>query len=145
MAEGAHGVNAAVERRVVAYLATMSERCCRCARRVVPNCRLCASGWANEILADYRRSAPAADRSLAKRMAMVVAALSRAGRPLSSAEIDLGGTCSPQLKRWTLMRMARHGVVERRPVRVHGGRTAYLYRLLSATARTERKNEDEED
>lgn len=123
-------MNEAVEKRVVGFLAALSERCCRCNGRAAENCRRCVAGWANELLADYRRGGGGgADRSLAVRESLIFDALAAARRPVRSADIALGGICSPQLKRWTLLRMVRRGIVRRRAVRAKDGRTVYLYSL----------------
>lgn len=141
-------MNESMEKRVVGFLATLSERCCRCGRRVDENCRRCAAGWANELLADYRRDrGSGADCSLAVRETMIVDALARAYRPLRSADIALGGICTPQLKRWTLLRMVRRGIVRRRAVRAKDGRSVYFYCLTRKATRLvqEQKGEKEKD
>lgn len=107
------------ERRAIAFIRTIANRCTSCLRRNADTCRNCVSSWANEIMTDYERElscesgGPTQDYSLAARMLMVADALRKAGRPLAANEIDMQGCCSKQLKYWTLMRMVRLGFIAR--------------------------------
>ena len=118
-------MTAAVEKRAIAFIRTIGNRCTSCLRRNEENCRRCISSWANEILHDYEsESVPQPDYSLSARMMMIADALDKAGRPLLSSEIDLKQYCTKQLKRWTLQKMIRLGFVRR--TKTCG--TAHLYR-----------------
>jgi len=115
----------AVEKRAIAFIRTIGNRCTSCLRRNEENCRRCISSWANEILHDYENeSVPQPDYSLSARMMMIADALDKAGRPLLSSEIDLKKLCTKQLKRWTLQKMIRLGFVRRTKT----CSTAHLYR-----------------
>lgn len=115
----------AVEKRAIAFIRTIGNRCTSCLRRNEENCRRCILRWANEILHDYENeSVPQPDYSLSARMMMIVDILDKAGRPLLSSEIDLKKLCTKQLKRWTLQKMIRLGFVRRTKTCC----TAHLYR-----------------
>lgn len=107
------------ERRAIAFIRTIANRCERCLHRSEERCRGCVSQWANEIMADYERESGAAsasvDYSLAARRIRILDAIQTAGRPLLAAEIDLSDVCSTQLKEWTLLRMIRVGQLARVP------------------------------
>ena len=118
----------AVERRAIAFIRTIGNRCTTCLRRSAENCRNCISAWANEILHDYENeSVPQPDYSLSARMMMLADALDKAGRPLASRQIDLHGLCSRQLKFWTLVRMTRMGRLRR----TRGDDGEWLYGLAA--------------
>lgn len=120
----------AVERRAIAFIRTIGNRCMGCLRRTEENCRNCISRWANSILRDVdgeKRGSDAVDYSFAARVAMIVTALEKAGRPLASRQIDLHGLCSRQLKFWTLLRMTRMGRLRR----TRGGNGEWLYELVA--------------
>lgn len=108
-----------VARRALAFVNTVAGRCSSCLKRNGENCGRCLAAWANEIMGDYEKGFSAAatggeiDYSLAARMACIVSAIDKAGRPLRSREIDLDGICSWQLKWWTLRRMVRTGMLVR--------------------------------
>lgn len=115
----------AVEKRAIAFIRTIGNRCTTCLRRSAENCRNCISAWANEILHDYENeSVSQPDYSLSARMMMIADALDKAGRPLLSSEIDLKNLCTKQLKQWTLQKMIRLGFVRRSKTCC----TAHLYR-----------------
>lgn len=117
----------ATEKRAIAFIRTIGNRCTTCLRRSAENCRQCISSWANEILHDYENeSVPQPDYSLSARMMMIADALDKAGRPLLSSEIDLKQYCTKQLKRWTLKKMIRLGFVRRTKDR--RGKFSHLYR-----------------
>lgn len=107
------------ERRAIAFIRTIANRCTSCMHRVPERCRGCVSQWANEIMVDYERELGAAstsvDYSLAARRIRILDAIQTAGRPLLAAEIDLSDVCSTQLKEWTLLRMIRVGQLARVP------------------------------
>lgn len=105
-------MNPETEKRAVAFIRTVGNRCMACLRRSEENCRDCLSRWANSILRDIDNEAkPEIDYSLVTRMMKIESALKNASRPLLSSEIDLKDSCTKQLKRWTLMRMVRSGVI----------------------------------
>lgn len=107
-------MNPETERRAVAFIRTIGNRCTTCLRRSSENCRGCISAWANSILRDIENETkPEIDYSLQARMMMIMDCLCKAGRPLLSAEIDLKNQCTRQLKRWTLMRLVKAGKVKR--------------------------------
>jgi hypothetical protein len=104
----------AVERRAIAFIRTIGNRCTSCLRRNEENCRRCVSRWANSILRDIENDTkPEIDCSLQARMMMIVDCLNKADRPLLSSEIDMKQYCTKQLKRWTLMRLVKAGKVKR--------------------------------
>lgn len=115
----------AVEKRAIAFIRTIGNRCTSCLRRSAENCRRCISSWANEILHDYENeSVPQPDYSFSARMMIIADALYKAGRPLLSSEIDMKKLCTKQLKRWTLQKMIRQGYVRR----AKASATPHLYR-----------------
>ena len=104
----------ATEKRAVAFIRTIGNRCTTCLRRSAENCRDCVSAWANSILRDIENDTkPEIDYSLQARMMMIVDCIGKAGRPLLSSEIDMKQYCTKQLKRWTLMRLVKAGKVKR--------------------------------
>lgn len=104
----------AVEKRAIAFIRTIGNRCTSCLRRNEEDCRNCVSSWANSILRDIENEAkPKIDYSLQARMMMIVDCLGKAARPLLSSEIDMKQYCTKQLKRWTLMRLVKAGKVKR--------------------------------
>ena len=122
------------EQRVVAFVRALADRCKTCLRRNEATCRSCVSRSAASIMADinagslFRKSD--IDYSYATRVARVVGILERANRPLLSHEIDLGGTCSVQLKHWTLSRLLKLKRICRKASRSgNGKRKVYLYSL----------------
>lgn len=120
----------AVERRAIAFIRTIGNRCTTCLRRDEENCRNCISRWANSILRDVdgeKRGEGAVDYSFAARVAIIVTALEKAGRALASRQIDLHGLCSRQLKFWTLVRLTRMGRLRR----TRGGNGEWLYELAA--------------
>lgn len=117
----------ATEKRAIAFIRTIGNRCTSCLRRSEEHCRNCISSWANTILRDIENEAePQTDYSLTARMMMIVDALDKAGRPILSSEIDLKNYCTKQLKRWTLQKMTRLGFIRREKRR--GGKFSHLYR-----------------
>ncbi|MBQ4200614.1 MAG: hypothetical protein II649_12150 [Kiritimatiellae bacterium] len=115
----------AVEKRAIAFIRTIGNRCMSCLHRSEERCRNCISSWANSILRDYdSETTPQPDYSLSARMVMIADALDKAGRPLFASEIDLKNLCTKQLKRWTLQKMMRLGFVRRSKTCC----TAHLYR-----------------
>ena len=120
------------EKRVIAFVRTVANRCKECLRRREENCRRCDSFLAASLLADICRDNPVrtADFSLFSRMRLIARTLADAGIPLLSSQIRLDVPCSPQLKQWTLGRMVRLGLVGRRLVRTpKSGRCIYCYFL----------------
>lgn len=119
-----------VESRVIAFVRVVADRCHGCFRRREENCARCDSRTATRLLEDVERDVaiPPKDYSLFARMQLIAEALGRAGKPLLSSEIDVRGLCTKQLKRWTLLRMMRIGVVGRVPAQ-ENGRCAYRYFL----------------
>lgn len=119
----------ATEKRAVAFIRTIGNRCTACLRRSAENCRNCISAWANEILHDIENEKkPEIDYSLSARMMMIVDALDKADAPLLASEIDMRKYCTKQLKRWTLLKMMRMGYITRTPCAKDAGRF-YRYEL----------------
>ncbi len=115
----------AVEKRAIAFIRTIGNRCTSCLRRDEESCRNCVSSWANSILRDIENETkPEIDYSLQARMMMIVDRLDKADTPLLSSEIDLKQYCTKQLKRWTLQKMIRLGFVHRTKTCC----TSHLYR-----------------
>lgn len=105
------------EKRALAFIRTIANRCMSCLVRSEENCSPCTSRWANSILRDIENESPQSreiDYSLAARMLRIRMILERAQKPLLSSEIQLDGLCYTQLKQWTLKRMMRLGVIGRR-------------------------------
>lgn len=128
-----------IESRVVAFVRVIANRCHGCFRRREENCARCDSRTATRLLRDVELDAavPPKDYSLFARMQLIAEALGRAGKPLLSSQIDVGGLCSNQLKQWTLKRMMRIGVIGRRPAfRTDRGRCVYRYFLKPETKET---------
>lgn len=105
------------ERRAIAFIRTVANRCASCVRRRPESCNGCLAQWANEIMRDYDSETRhgEVDYSFAARRMKVLDALQRAARPLFAYEIDLSGVCSRGLKQWTLRRMERLGQIVRIP------------------------------
>ena len=128
--EGEGRVNPETERRAVAFIRTIGNRCTTCLRRSAENCRGCISAWANSILRDIENETkPEIDYSLSARMMMIIDALGKADAPLLSSEIDMKQCCTKQLKRWTLLKMMRMGYIVRTRPRVGCSRRFYRYAL----------------
>lgn len=105
-----------VENRMVAFVRSVAGECAGCMRRTEANCRSCRAKFAQALMRDIHAAmgkADPIDYSLAARMHRIVSAIESANRPLTAPEIDLGGTCSFQLKYWTLTYMVRKGVLSR--------------------------------
>ena len=123
------------EQRVIAFVRSVANECTTCLRRHTGNCAHCRAMWANslmkEINLELHGKAKEIDYSLAARMAKIMLALKTAGRPLMSKEIDLEGTCSFQLKLWTLKHMMKRNIIGRSIARRSSGKTYYYYFLKS--------------
>lgn len=120
----------ATEKRAIAFIRTIGNRCTTCLRRSSENCRDCISSWANTILHDIENEKkPEIDYSLSARMMMIADALDKADAPLLASEIDMRRYCTKQLKRWTLLKMVRMGYVVRTRPRVGCHRPLYRYSL----------------
>lgn len=105
------------EKRVVAFIRVIADRCKGCLHRREEVCRNCDSFAANRIMRDIEadKKVPPKDYSLFTRMALIVEILrNNPAGTLLSTEIDLNGLCSNQLKQWTLKRMVRMSVIGRR-------------------------------
>lgn len=122
-------MNAQNERRAMAFIRTIANRCERCLRRSAENCRPCDSAWANSILKDCEAEVKTIDYSYGARMLRIVQILHKSPKPLLASEIDLTGYCTKQLKRWTLLRMLDRGMISRRVVKRHGKNVFYGYWL----------------
>lgn len=123
------------EKRAIAFIRTIAQKCSGCLRRAPENCRNCPAGWAKSIMADYERdertaasNRPEIDYSLVAREIMIARALE--ARPLLTSEIDLHDYCTPQLKRWTLLHMMQKGTIGRRIVKSSPGKNYYQYYLI---------------
>ncbi|MBO7688651.1 MAG: hypothetical protein J6V72_19895 [Kiritimatiellae bacterium] len=123
-------ITSEVEKRAIAFIRTVGNRCMVCLRRSDENCSNCISRWANSILRDIDKSAPV-DYSLAARMMLITDALANAEGPLGSHEIDLRKYCTPQLKRWTLLRMVAKGKIKRTVVDPGAKKPCYRYELIT--------------
>ena len=133
-----------IERRVFAFVNTVANRCTTCFRRAEENCRNCLSMWANSVLTDIeacRDGKPQGiDYSYGERCRKILMILTRERRELQSKEIDLSGTCSPQLKQWTLNRLVRRGLIGRRLVyRTRSGYCVYSYFLANGKKQETKK------
>jgi hypothetical protein len=103
------------ERRAIAFIRTIANRCASCTHRREELCRTCPSRWANEIMRDYEaeQKPVSMDYSLAARKIRILDILQKAGRPLLSSEIDISNTCSKGLKQYTLLRMVKARQIRR--------------------------------
>lgn len=131
------------EKRVIAFVRVIANRCCTCLYRREENCSRCDSRTATNIIRDIELdvAVPPKDYSLFARMKLILDGLKRAKRPLLSSEIGLDGICSNQLKQWTLKRLIRLGVVGRR--RAFKTRTGYqVYRYFLTTKETKDEREE---
>lgn len=130
------------EKRAIAFIRTVGNRCMTCLRRNEENCRNCISSWANSILRDIDSEARSEiDYSMAARMMMIVDCLVKSGRPLLSAEIDLKKYCTKQLKRWTLLKMIQTGRIGRERTHLKNPkRYAYRYFLKPSPAAAATEN-----
>ena len=137
------------EKRALAFIRTIGNRCTGCMRRSEDNCSRCISRWANEILAEHERETAAAntasrpDYSLAARMIRITDCLVKAKRPLLATEIDTQNLCSKQLKSWTLRLMVSQGRIAREKERPNFGRPGasprYRYYLPNNKTHQEKK------
>lgn len=115
------------ERRALAFIRTVANRCERCLHRSEERCRNCLAHWANSILRDIEAESNTIDYSLGARMLRILSVLDESDRPLKSSEINLTGLCSRQLKRWTLRKMLTRGMVTREATTDAKGRMVYVY------------------
>ena len=121
-----------IENRVVAFVRAIASRCRTCLHRREENCARCDSRIAARLLRDIELdiAIPQKDYSLFSRMSLIKETLRRAAKPLLSSEIKLDGLCSNQLKQWTLKRMMRIGVIDRRlAFKTRSGYCVYRYFL----------------
>lgn len=133
------------EKRVVAFVRVIANRCCTCLYRRDENCSRCDSRTATRLIRNIELdvAVPPKDYSLFARMKLIVDGLKRAKRPLLSSEIVLDGICSNQLKQWTLKRLIRLGVVGRRSA--FKTRTGYqVYRYFLTTTKETKDERDEQ-
>ena len=138
-------MNKQLERRAIAFIRTIANRCASCLHRQPERCRNCTSLWANEIMIDYERdtafSKPTADYSMAARKLRILDALQSAKRPLLASEIDLSDTCSKGLKQWTLLRMLKARQIRRIP-NDDPGDSRRLYRYFIPETQTPNRSKD---
>lgn len=130
-----------IENRVVAFVRMIANRCKDCLRRIEENCRECDSFIAGRLIKDIEAdiAVPPTDYSLFSRMARIAEILGRINKPIFSSEIDLGVTCSNQLKQWTLKRMMRIGIVGRcLAFKTRSGYCVYRYFLKQETKETKK-------
>lgn len=136
------------ERRVVAFVRSVANDCCSCNRRSDYNCDHCHSLWANslmrEIELDVGGKTKEIDYSLAARIGKIMLALKTNGRPMMSREINLEGTCSFQLKLWTLKHMVKKGIIGRRVARRSNNKNYYFY-FLKPNRETKNENRTHRD
>ena len=139
-------MNEKTERRAIAFIRTIANRCGRCLHRTPENCHGCVSQWANEIMADRENGmsfGKPIDYSIATRKTRILDILRQAGRPLLASEIDIADICSKGLKQWTLRRMVKAGLIRRIPNDDPGDcRNIYLYSIV--TKKNNRKEQSDE-
>lgn len=135
------------ERRVIAFVNSVANRCTKCLHRNEENCRGCLSLWANSILTDIEADRDGLskhiDYSIGARTSKIIMILTRAKHALLSRDIDLGGICSFQLKLWTLKKLCKRGILGRRIATSKNGRHTYYYFLKSDKTNQETKHRDE--
>ena len=123
------------ERRVISFINTIARDCTMCLRRCDENCRTCRSLWANSILTDIEADRDGIskhiDYSMGARTEKILLILRQAKKPLTAREINLEGLCSFQLKRWTLHKLIRRGLLGKMMQKHPYGRSKYLYFLKS--------------
>ena len=137
-----------IEKRAIAFIRTIGNRCAGCVHRDEDNCRRCISRWANEILSDYERDMAASpdarshDYSLAARMVRITDCLIKAKRPLLASDIDTRDICSKQLKSWTLKLMLDQGRIRREIEKPKFGRAGASprYRYFLPTDKPHQEN-----
>ena len=130
-----------IENRVVSFVRIIAERCHGCLHGREENCSSCDSRTATRLLKDIELdiAVPPKDYSLFTRMQRIAEIIGRSDKPLLSSDIDLDGTCSNQLKQWTLKRMVRIGVIGRRlAFRPRSGYCVYRYFLKQETKETKK-------
>ena len=123
--------------RAVAFIRTMANQCYTCFRRNEENCSRCFSRQASLLIREIeldRRNAPI-DYSLYARMNFIREALKDGEK--SSHDINTAKLCSKQLKRWTLRKMIRLGIISRRPLYEKNGHLYYIYSLTAHTRKPE--------
>ena len=131
-----------IESRVIAFMRVIANRCYSCLHRREENCAHCDSRTATRLLRDIEVdiAVPSKDYSLFTRMQRIAEILGRSAKPLLSSDIDLDGTCSNQLKQWTLKRMMRIGVIGRRlAFRTRSGYCVYRYFLKQEKTKETKK------
>ena len=131
-----------IEQRVVAFVRIIADRCHSCLRRREENCARCDSSTATRLLKDIELdiAVPPKDYSLFTRMQRIAEILGRSAKPLLSSDIALDGTCSNQLKQWTLKRMMRIGVIGRRlAFKTRSGYCVYRYFLKQGKTKETKK------
>ena len=132
------------EKRVIAFVRVIADRCKGCLHRREEVCRNCDSFAANRIMRDIEadRNVPPKDYSLFTRMTLIVEILrNNSSGTLLSTEINLEGLCSNQLKQWTLKRMVRMNVIGRRlAFTTSTGYRVYRYFLLPKTQNEQETN-----
>ena len=107
-------MNEQTERRAIAFIRTIANRCASCLRRSPDNCRGCVSQWANDIMRDYENDTNfnrPVNYSFAARCMRIVTALNAAPHPLLAVEIPVGN-CTSQLKHFTLNRLVEMGRIK---------------------------------
>lgn len=136
------------EQRVIAFVRSVANECTTCLRRHTGNCAHCRAMWANslmkEINLELHGKAKEIDYSLAARIGKIMLVLKTKGRPMMSREINLEGTCSFQLKLWTLKHMVKKGIIGRRVARRSNNKNYYFY-FLKPNRETKNENHTHRD
>ena len=125
-------MNVENERRACAFIRSVSGRCKQCLVRSDENCRDCLATWANSILHDIEAESSNAaniDYSLSTRIRRIIDILGKSDKPLLSSQIDMSKYCTRQLKRWTLVYMLNHGMINRCIMKQNGTNIFYGYSL----------------
>jgi len=103
-------------RRAVGFIRCLAHNC-PCLYRNDMRCEECDYKTAKSIIEEIDReesSNKAIDYSYYARQSKIIEILKTSGRPMFSNEINLNGTCSIQLKHWTLQYMIRKGLIGRK-------------------------------
>lgn len=134
-------MNELTEKKAIAFISSIAQKCKSCLRRSPDNCRDCLSQWATDIMADYNADKQSQrhvqpDYSLSARMMRICNAIEIAKHPLSADQIDLQDLCTPQLKLWTLKHMCERGILGRRRLKDNSerkGNSQYGYFIANKT------------
>lgn len=126
------------------FINSIVNQCRGCLRRNELNCSSCFAGTAKIIMKEMSNdeNETPIDYSLFARMKKITDIVASANRPILSREIDLEGTCSFQLKLWTLKHMVKIGILGRKVACKKNDRRNYFYFMKSGNKNKETKNEN---